>query len=476
MIPMLSVADHQCLYELIQARLGVNLTDNQRNDVLPVVESLLTSTGFNGLLDALAEAPVDNPQWQQIVNVVTVGETYFFRNQYQFDALRTAILPALVDERRKAGFKQLRLWSAGCAGGEEPYSLAILLRDMLPDIDSWSITILATDINAASLEHARAGLYRAWSFRSETPADIRDRWFRLTTNGYQLSSKIRSMVTFAPLNLVSDDYPSYATGTMNMDIILCRNVTIYFDQATTREIVGRFQRALTEDGWLVVGHAEPMAVVYEDWFTPRNFDNTVLYQKRRAGPEAPSVSCAVTTETVTAGTPAMATMLVTPAPVAPAVPAKRTAPLPEPDNQVVTTPEPPPVEEPDCLQRAKQAADREDWDEALRWLAEAEQQDRLHPHVHYLRGLVQWHGSNPDSALSSLRQAVYCDPHFALAHYTLAELYEHRGEVKEAIRYLRLAQAAIADMEPDQPVSFGEDLTVGMLQELLTYRLNRLLR
>ncbi len=449
-----SVAAHQTLYDLIQARIGVILTETQRENVAQNLETWLAQAdlpGLQSLVLALVREPLDHPLWQELIGATTVGETYFFRNEYQFDALRSSILPSLIDERRRAGFRQLRFWSAGCATGEEPYSLAMLLCDLISDIEGWSISILATDINSVSLERARSGVYRAWSFRGETPEDIRDRWFSTTSDGYRLDSKIRSMVAFAPLNLAAEDYPSLQSGTMSLDLILCRNVTIYFDQPTTREIVERFHYSLNDDGWLVVGHAEPSSAVYDDLFMPRNFGNTVLYQKR-AAPQP--------IETLLPG-PLVPLTIV---PLVTINPGRIERPAPEAPR--METPQP------DILQRAKQAADIGNWAEALGWLSQAEHDNPLHPHIHYLRALVHMHNDSPDDALMSLRRAIYCDPSFALAYYTLGELHAKRGEIRQAVRCLRLAQLAIADLEPLQPLAFDDDLTVEMLQELLRYRLN----
>src|SRR5262249_11882963 len=143
------------------------------------------------------------------------------------------------------------------------------LRELLPDIDRWHITILATDINGSNLERAQRGQYRGWSFRNETPTSVRERWFIPEGENLKISPVIHRMVEFKLLNLISDEYPSFTTGTLHMDLILCRNVTIYFDRDTTQAIAGRFYKALNMDGWLVVGHAEPMSSVYQG-FTPRN--------------------------------------------------------------------------------------------------------------------------------------------------------------------------------------------------------------
>jgi chemotaxis protein methyltransferase CheR len=200
--------------------------------------------------------------WQRLIHAVTIGETYFFSNSPQLEALRMEVFPALINERRKAGILQLRIWSAGCATGEEPYSIAIMLRELLPDIEAWNISLLATDINVNFLQEARAGLYRNKSFRNETPEVVRERWFISGENDFQIKPIIQKMVSFRHLNLITDDYPSYDSSTMHMDVILCRNVTIYFSSDTTRQVASRFYRALNHNGWLVVGHSEQRADVY----------------------------------------------------------------------------------------------------------------------------------------------------------------------------------------------------------------------
>ena len=273
--------NYENLFDLIQSHTGLALDAHRRKDLAGLLATMRASEDMNqpdDLVSFLSAQPATHPLWQRLVQVATIGETYFFRNSPQFEALRTNVLPPLIEQRRKSGSKQLRLWSAGCATGEEPYSLAILLRELLPDIATWNISLLGTDINEAYLQEAREGLYRARSFRNETPDAIRERWFTSTKGGYQLNPTIRQMVVFRSLNLTADDFPSFETNTMHTDVILCRNVTIYFDRETTRQLTSRFHRALNNDGWLVVGHSEPQADLYEG-FKAENFENTVFYRK-----------------------------------------------------------------------------------------------------------------------------------------------------------------------------------------------------
>lgn len=468
------------LHALVESRTGLIMNVHQRSDVLALLDHLTTSSELSqggDVLGPLTDYPLTHPVWQRIIQLITVGETYFFRSQDQFDALRTHILPALIEERRSLGTRHLRMWSAGCATGEEPYSLAMLLYDLLPDREQWSLSILATDIDQHSLARARCGVYRSGSFRSETPEAIRDRWFTPTREGFLLDRRIRDMVIFAQLNLVSEDYPSFDTGTMCMDMIICRNVTIYFCQDTTHKVVRRFHEALRTDGWLIVGHSEPMASLYEG-LTARNFENAVFYQK--SAPESVKpVSLALS------GAPQSA---IPPRVVEPPVRTRAPKPSPMPPGPPVskpvkpTTPATPAAREKedagleDLLQRAKQAADREQWDDALAWLDKAEKQNAFDPAVHYLRALVRLHSENIEDGVASLRRSIYCDSGFVMAHYLLGDLHARRGQHQAAARHWRMAWNAVVSLPRDGPVPYGDDMTVEMLLALLDHRMKGSLR
>jgi chemotaxis protein methyltransferase CheR len=458
----LCTTDYQQVFDTIQALTGLRVNNGRFDEVAQVVDDVFTSMRLKEVTDlllTLKTSAFTDPLWQILIQAITVGETYFFRDQAHFDTLRTHVLPQLIVERRKTGNKLLRLWSAGCASGEEPYSLAMLLHELLPDIETWHIMLLGTDINLVFLERARRGMYRPSSFRGETPEVIRKRWFTVTPEGYQLYPLIRDMVIFSPLNLADRGYPSLESGTLNLDLIICRNVTIYFDQETVCDIVSRFYQALNDKGWLVVGHSEPLSPAYRE-FAVCNFEKAVLYQKIAAPQDKRDM-----------------------VPVAPTRPER----VSTPPRVVVSPPTPPPNPSPNGAQEhqepstesvwtlAKEAADREKWDEALAWLAQMEEQHSFRPELHYLRGLVQMAAENADEALWSLRQAVYCEPMFALAHYSLGELYERQGEYRLAVRHWRQALEATAGLEPQHHLPFADDLTVEMLQGLLTYRFNALL-
>ncbi len=187
-----------------------------------------------------------------LLDHLTVNLTYFFRDRSVFDALQKDVLVPLIKERDHPGRRRLRLWSAGCATGEEPYSLAILLYQMLGQrLSQWELFILGTDLDEKALQKARAGVYDIFSFR-EVSAEELAPFFSIQNGRYHLIPELRSLVTFQSHDLLGDSYPS------GMDVILCRNVLIYFTREQHDHIFAMFHQALRDEGVLVTGKTEIM--------------------------------------------------------------------------------------------------------------------------------------------------------------------------------------------------------------------------
>lgn len=523
---------------IVHIKTGLSIDKYRMDDIWRMLDKLqatfaaFSKLSFNLLnewINSLAIQSVESSEWRALIEVITIGETYFFRDAAQMRALQNHVLPQIIDSHRINNFKHLRIWSAGCATGEEAYTLAMLLRESIPDIADWTFTILGTDINQTSLETARIGIYKQRSFRDETRTGIRDRWFRPSGKDFELDPEIRRMVKFAPLNLVSDTYPSFETETMNFDLILCRNVTIYFNEATTRQIIERFYKALSPTGWLVVGHSEPMVSAYRE-FTPCNLENAVVYYKdvrnqneemadsydfsskpnpqpqpaRSTTPEPrplaktgmlPSLPTSrVTSRTSTMSTvpsmrPLGKTGLLPPIPTTlktttmPTVGSTRslakTGMLPTIPSNPKTTTVPAVTAQngsakPDSLQAAQEAANQEDWNALEHWLKVAERDDTLNPQLYYLRALMFMNLGELALACDDLRRAIYCDPLFALAYYVLGEVYEKRGIPREARRSWEQARQALTQMEPERMAASGNGMTIEILQGFITYQLEKL--
>jgi chemotaxis protein methyltransferase CheR len=202
---------------------------------------------------------------------LTVGETYFFRNHEQFDALANLALPER--SRMRADQKTLRVLSAGCSSGEEAYSVAIIVRETIVD-PSWKVTIRAVDLNPAALEKARRGSYSPWALR-ETPEDIRSKWFSVDGRQIVLDDSIRATVEFESANLASDDPALWQSAAY--DVIFCRNVLMYFKREQMRAVIARIARSLAPGGFLFLGHAETLRGV-SDQFHLLNSHGAFYYQ------------------------------------------------------------------------------------------------------------------------------------------------------------------------------------------------------
>jgi chemotaxis protein methyltransferase CheR len=219
-------------------------------------------------------------EWEVLTNFITTGESYFWRDRGQLRVLCEHILPEIIQTKRakaKQGeILQLRLWSAGCSTGEEPYTLATILQDLIPDLHQWNVLILGTDLNPEVIRKAKQGIYRQWSFR-QTPVDFQRQYFQNVSGAWQVKDKIRRAVTFRCGNLLQDDFPS-VSDIHNMDLILCRNVFIYFHAESITTVLQKFYKTLNPAGYLMCGHAELQAQDLSA-FQLFSFPEAIVYQR-----------------------------------------------------------------------------------------------------------------------------------------------------------------------------------------------------
>lgn len=206
-----------------------------------------------------------------IIDVLTVNETYFFREQNQLKAFSEEILDELKEKNRDT--RTLRIWSAGCSTGEEPYTLAMLIMEKGVFL-GWDVEIYGSDINQRVLQTARKGIYRKNSFRTATPYFV-DKYFTEEDGSYRINDSVKKYVNFSYLNLL-DPFKTKFLG--KMDVILCRNVLIYFDNASRRKVIDNFHDRLVDGGYLLLGHAESLINI-STAFTLRHLKNDMVYQK-----------------------------------------------------------------------------------------------------------------------------------------------------------------------------------------------------
>ena len=457
----------------------------------------------------LLSSSLSRRQIEILASHLTVGETYFFRDSNLFKVMEEEIVPGLVSKRRAS--RHLRIWSAGCASGEEAYSIAILLHKLIPDLEDWNITILATDINPDFLKRAENGVYSEWSFRV-APMWTRIYFIKDKDSRYTIVPWIKKMVNFSYLNLAEDSYPSLTGNTNAMDVIFCRNVLMYFEAGRAGSVIRKLYRALVDGGWLIVSPCE----VSNEFFSPFatiQYPGAVLYRKDLARPRAaefpawqerafvldPQFTC----DPVTPGESPLNTGFTFP------------EPQPEPDSFLQPSHEVPeasaPENHPDDRGRlysqaldfynqglypaaaallidlcslnsdvnaitllARAFANQGNLAEAGQWCEKAVALDKINPGLHYLLGIIFYELGQPDAAVASLKRSLYLDQDFILAHFTLANINRSAERFKESNKNYKNTLALLDAMAPDLVLPESEGITAGRLKEIInsTYQEN----
>jgi chemotaxis protein methyltransferase CheR len=225
------------------------------------MKELKTST-LREYFECLTIKPTRQTELVALLNEITIGETCFFRSQPQLDAMRTIIIPKVLEAKAKFPLRRLRIWSAGCSTGEEPYTLSmLLLEEASSRLKGWTIEILATDLNERSLAHAKNAIYGSYSTRNLTPY-FRQKYFMAVGEQLQVQPAVRNSITFSRLNL-SDD--ARMTFMKSLDVVFCCNVLIYFDLVSKRRVIQHFYNNLLPHGYLFLGHSESLYGVNDDF-------------------------------------------------------------------------------------------------------------------------------------------------------------------------------------------------------------------
>lgn len=453
--------------ELIGRELGLHFTLGRASDLQRGIAACAGERGFADSEDFarwLLSRPLQKAEKELLARHLTVGETYFFRDGAAFDAIEREVLPELVRQRRGEG-RRLRIWSAACCSGEEAYSLAICVRRAIPDLADWRVTILGTDINPQFLDKAARGVFGEWSFR-DTPPELRDNYFKKTAaNQWEILPELRRMVTFVPLNLATDVYPSIETDTGDMDLVFCRNALIYFAPDRAASVVERLGRCLAKSGWLVLG---PSEVSYgASALAPVSFPGTVLHAKdaRKERAEQTPMPSAIGkdgwAEVEMAWIPVPSSAESTPREGIVRDRERETTPASV--EAVRET-----ADSRTSIMRARALANQGELPAALAALDDVLRGDKMNHRAHYLRaGILQELDDRTESA-RALQRALYLEPDFVLAHFALGNLARAQGQVALADRHLDTAFALARARPPEEILPDSDGLTAARLAEIVT--------
>lgn len=247
--------------DLLRSHSGMVLDDSKEYLVENRLMPLAANAGFTKLDDFIAhirKVPGYSSEHSLVVESMTINETFFFRDQYCFEALRKSILPEIIENRRE--MRRLRIWSAASSTGQEAYSIAILLYDIFPEIIDWNIEIMGTDLSRAAVEKARAGVYSLSEIKRGLTQDQIDRHFTRSGNTWKINQNLKKNIAFTCINLCEPF--SYMD---QFDIVFLRNVLIYFDQETKREITRKVGSCVASDGFLILGTGESTMFIDPIW-------------------------------------------------------------------------------------------------------------------------------------------------------------------------------------------------------------------
>lgn len=441
--------------EFVALRLGLHFPPERWRDIERGITAAAREFEFpdaETCARALLSSPVTHSQLEVLASHLTVGETYFFREKKSLEALEEHVLPELLRARR-GGEQRLRIWSAGCCTGEEPYSVAMLLDRLIPDAEAWNLTILGTDINPRFLQKAAEGVYGEWSFR-DTPGSIRERYFKLRRDRrYELHPRIRKRVTFSHLNLADDAYPSLLNNSNAMDVILCRNVLMYFTAERAQQVAANFHRSLVSGGWLIVSPTETSNALFAP-LSAVQFPGAMLYRKDGGAAPRPAV--------IEELRPAPQA-LTPPQPVAPQAELPQGTVAVESGTAASRTPDDPG----ECARAARLCAGEGRLGEAIEWCEKAIAADRLDPAHYYLLATILQEQGQVDAAARSLTRALYLDADFALAHFALGNLRLSQGRRRDAERHFANALAVLRARAQDEALPESDGLTAGRLAEII---------
>lgn len=408
---------------------------------------------------------------QNLVNHLTVGESYFFRNRPHFDAVRNRILPELIENAKKR--RTLRIWSAGCAKGEEPYSIAIVLHKYFPHVKDWEVIIQATDINTRFLEQAKQAVYPKWSIRGLDKA-LLEKYFTLSEGGlYRLDSNIISRVTFKTHNL-NDLSHVDASKKKYWDLILCRNVLIYFSYEDYVRVVKVFEEALRPSGYLLLGHSEVLPQSSE---LEVSYSDATYYYRRDS--KAKAIKRAESHKS-NLSMPGIGIPSVFPTaprkpvidPVLPASSRLSNFSVPQPSQTAPRASEDTMERIDGAFEEAHHYANCGALDKAYEILhAMLQKSNPVDYHVHFLYAMVADQLGKSYQAQSSLKQVIFLNRKFVFGHFYLAAVFEREGNYKQAHKHYRNVWRLLEGVQDPVPVEGAEGLTVGRLREITEARL-----
>ncbi|MBF0119816.1 MAG: tetratricopeptide repeat protein [Desulfobacterales bacterium] len=430
--------------EFISSNTGISIrkqdTDNFKK-ILSERIKLLNLESPNKYYDLLINSYDGRVEIRNLSNLLTTGESYFFRDKGQISTLKNFILPEIFKKKEKE--KRIRILSAGCSTGEEPYSIAILITKLIANLYDWKINIIGIDINENSIERAKKATYTDWSFRMVEP-DLKIGYFSQKNDKWILDDKIRNMVNFFTINLIADTLPNYSIQLCDFDIILCRNVFIYFNNNSIAIVLKKLLNTLNEEGYLITGHGELYAQNLSH-LKPLVLSDSVIYRK--------------VTDPIT----------VPPKAEKPQEIEKKGKPIYPKTKEIKK--EDKPFTTPNNLDTymtmAKSYANSSDYNKAIEACRKAIEVNSNFAEPYFLLAHIAEDLGNKEEAKNYFKKVIYLSPKFIAAYVELGALYNLEKDIIRAKKMYSTAKELLMDVPRETFIDGYETMTAGELLEYL---------
>lgn len=480
-------------------RLGLSYSENHDRDLTRKIGYAAEEFGFSSsilFVEWLLSTKLNDEQLAKLASHLTIGETYFLREKKAFDFLEQIYLPALIHKRYPKE-KRLKIWCAGCATGEEAYSLAIVLEQSIPDFEVWDISILASDINPIFLEKAKQGVYTKWSFRSNSESFISKYFVKKGPNEFHILPRIKKMVSFAQINLADEGDLEKNANTLGVDIVFCRNVLIYFSPEGTRRLTENFYKSLIKGGILIVSPVE-MSGMISPSFSKIQYAGLTIYQRGEKAAEEDSFSIFNYPTRVQKPEDKIEIVKKEPKGIAdnqsdlqrlkkllPDKILRATEPnkdgsydealslyqkglFEEAEGLLIRIVKGNQIDgKPAITLLAKIKANLGKLQEAEELCERAMKLDKLDSGLNYLMATVMQEQGNDVKAIDYLNKSIYLDPDFVLAYFLLGNLFMKAGKYENGEKSFRQAIKSLSKLKAEDILPESDGITVGRFSEIL---------
>jgi len=450
----------------ISKEIGIYFTPEQSKQLEKKLLPALPELGFKSLqecVDTLIKAKFTKSQVDTLAKYLTIGETYFFRDKNIFAMLKDVVFPEIIKNHELD--RTIRIWSAAAATGEEAYSLAILISEVLPKNEFWNVRIIGTDINPLFLKKAREARYKAWSFRA-LPKETFEHYFKKEDKGeVSVIPSIRSMVKFTQLNLIDGAYAQFNPELKNLDLILCNNVLLYFAPAEIKATVKNLVHTIAKDGWLYVSSVE-VPYIHDTELTPIIGHKTTVFRKYK--PEIPKKKEVV--EKALENEPPQKKPLSEKEFYECCHSMYRSGFYAEVINQLTHALSANQYQTPSIKKKLKEVKllinallNQGKFETAKKWCETGLGSDKLDKELHYLHATILQEIGDQDKASEELRKALFIDPNMVAAHFLSGILSLKKKDQMSAMKQFDNAIELLKKVGPEESIPGMENITAGEL-------------